>query len=349
VWVWRGHQGGGRPGLLRAESDLGGVVAARLRPTRAAAHGAGRQRFVRHALLDRLDREDRRPVGREPARLRGRCEERAAGPGLLPADQTPVNTAADTPEADGQCTEDATRTFNPYVFTLRSARIVWPGAGHTRRHAALDLFDLFGRYTGTLVTDDYAGYLKYEANLAARQLCNAHLIRSARGIAQAEPGAQAWATAMIEVLRSGRAAVKAASAPDRTRLEDIAIKAIRAAYLQAAEAGIAANAHRRTSTGGRHPGYVLATRMRDKIDQVLHHPTDFAAPWTCNLAEQALRHTKIHLKISGCFRTLKTTRAYCRIHSYPITARLHAIPPMQAIRDALAGNAWTPLRAPTPP
>lgn len=65
-------------------------------------------------------------------------------------------------------------------------------------------------------------------------------------------------------------------------------------------------------------------------------------PWTSNLAEQALRHAKIHLKISGCFRSLETARAYCRIHSYLITIRLNAVPPMQAIRDALAGHPWTP-------
>ena len=69
-------------------------------------------------------------------------------------------------------------------------------------------------------------------------------------------------------------------------------------------------------------------------------------PWTSNLAEQALRHAKIHLKISGCFRSLETTRAYCRIHSYLITIRLNAVPPMQAIRDALAGHPWTPLGVP---
>jgi hypothetical protein len=62
----------------------------------------------------------------------------------------------------------------------------------------------------------------------------------------------------------------------------------------------------------------------------------------------AVAIVKIHLKISGCFRSLITTRAYCRIHSYLITIRLNAVPPMQAIRNALAGHAWTPLRALTP-
>ena len=57
------------------------------------------------------------------------------------------------------------------------------GAGHTRGHGALDTFGLFERYTGTLVSDDYNGYAKYQVRLTARQLCNAHLIRSAKGVA----------------------------------------------------------------------------------------------------------------------------------------------------------------------
>jgi transposase len=262
---------------------------------------------------------------------------------VLLADETSTNTIEDSAQADDA---EAGRVFNPHVFTLRSIRIVWLGAGHTRGHAALDLFGLFGRYRGTLVTDDYSGYHKYTPILAARQLCNAHLIRTARGIAEAEPG-QGWATTMIEVLRAGRAAVKAAIASKRTALTASEIQTLRVAYIQAAEAGIAVNKARRTSKGDRHPGYVLAKRLLDKIDQVLHHLSDFAVPWTSNLAEQALRHVKVHLKTSGCFRTLATTRAYCRIHSYLITTRLHAIAPMHAIRTALASRAWTPLQAVT--
>jgi hypothetical protein len=278
-----------------------------------------------------------------------------ASPVLL-ADETPVNTIEDSPEADAAAAGSpeagvpgagAPRTFHPYVFTLRSPGIVWLGAGHARGHDALNLFAVFDRYTGTLVCDDYAGYDKYEKILTARQLRNAHLIRPARGIAEAEPGLQAWATAMIEVLRAGRTAVRAAQADSRTCLTPGEIEAVRTAYLDQAAAGITASKARRTTKGKRHPAYVLARRLHDKIDQVPHHLTDFAVPWTSNLAEQALRHVKIHLKTSGCSRTLTTTRAYCRIHSYLITTRLHGVPPMHAIRTALTGNAWTPLRAAT--
>jgi transposase len=274
------------------------------------------------------------------------------------ADETPVNTIADdaAPEPAGgadcgagpgaDTESEAWRAFHPHVFTFRSADLVWLGAGHTRGHAALDGFALFERYTGTLVTDDYNGYSKYLTTLTARQLCNAHLIRSAHGIAESEPHRQRWATGIITVLRAGRKAVKDAIDAGLDALAGDRIEQIRADYKTQAERGVAANKGRFTSKGQRHPAWVLAERFLDKIDTVLHHLTNFDVPWTSNLAEQALRHVKIHLKISGCFKTMDTTRAYCRIHSYLITIRLNGVPPMQAIRDALAGDAWTPLRTP---
>jgi transposase len=266
---------------------------------------------------------------------------------VLLGDETPVNTAEDSPDADEAIGADGDRgqerAFHPHVFTIRSASMVWLGAGHTRGHAALDAFGLLARYTGTLVSDDYNGYAKYEKTLTARQLCNQHLIRSARGVHGAEPKLQEWATRVVEAMRAGRRAVEDTLAKGGASLTDEQIAALEDAYTTAAEAGVARNLHRRTSTGAKHPAWILAQRFLDKKDQVLHHLRDFKVPWTSNLAEQALRGVKIHLKISGCFRTLATTRAYCRIHSYLATTRLHRIPPMTAIRAALAGHAWSPL------
>jgi transposase len=261
------------------------------------------------------------------------------------ADETPVNTITDDPEG-ANAMAGGSRAFNPHVFTFRSRDLVWLGAGHTRGHDALDTFGLFERYTGPLVTDDYNGYSKYAAILTARQLCCAHWIRTASGVLESEPQRQGWARQIIAVLRGARKAVRDAIDAEADALNGAEIKEIRAEYRKQAERGVRANQGCYTSKGDKHPGWVLEQRFLDKIDMVLHHLTDFRVPWTSNLAEQALRHVKIHLKISGCFKTLATTRAYCRIHSYLITIRLRSIEPMQAILDALAGNAWSPLHAP---
>ena len=164
-----------------------------------------------------------------------------------------------------------------------------------------------------------------------------------RGVADSEPLGQRWATDEIIILKDARRAVIDAERAGRKALAGSQIEQLRARYLACTAKGVAGNFYKRTSKGKKHPALVLATRLREKIDQVLHHLTDVAVPWTSNLAEQALRHVKIHLKISGCFRTLATTRAYCRIQSYLATTRLHHIPAMDAIRAALTGHAWSPL------
>ena len=171
------------------------------------------------------------------------------------------------------------------------------------------------------------------------------LIRPAAGITRPSPP-PLLGERVIEILRAGRKAVKGTTGgPDALTGQEIA--QIRDRYRDGPSPG-SPRTPDGDEQGRRHNAWVLAQRLQDKIDKVLHHLTDFPVPWTSNLAEQALRHVKVHLKISGCFRTLVITRAYCRIHSYLITIRLNAVPPMQAVRDALAGNAWTPLRPLTP-
>ena len=132
---------------------------------------------------------------------------------VLLGDGTPVNAIEDSPETE----EQVGRSLVPYVFTFRTPRLVWLSAGHTRGHAALDAFAPIDRYTGTFVSDDYGGYSKYEANLAARQLCNAHLIRSLRGIVDGEPLGQRWATDMIAILKDARQRSSTPRTPDATR------------------------------------------------------------------------------------------------------------------------------------
>ena len=187
---------------------------------------------------------------------------------------------------------------------------------------------------------------KYQVRLTARQLCNAHLIRSAKGVAEAEPRLQAWAAAMIEVLRAGRKSVTdARAAAGLSALTARSIQQIRAAYREQAQAGITANLGRRTSKGDKHPAWVLALALvrQDRPGTAppdrLHRALDLEPRRTGTTPRQNPPEDLRLLPLPG------NTRAYCRIHSYLITIRLNAVPPMQAIRDALAGHPWTPLRA----
>ena len=61
-------------------------------------------------------------------------------------------------------------------------------------------------------------------------------------------------------------------------------------------------------------------------------------PFTNNRAERDLRMTKIKQKVSGCFRTEKYAKAYCRILSYLQTMKNKDINPLVAINMALSGK-----------
>ncbi len=71
---------------------------------------------------------------------------------------------------------------------------------------------------------------------------------------------------------------------------------------------------------------------------MLRFLTDFAVPFTNNLAEQDLRMMKLRMKISGCFRTEQGARDFATLRSVLSTARKqgrHAIEALLTPPDEL--------------
>ena len=67
--------------------------------------------------------------------------------------------------------------------------------------------------------------------------------------------------------------------------------------------------------------YNLLKRLRDYRQDVWRFATDVGVPFTNNLAEQALRMSKIRQKVSGCFRTNEGATTFFTIRSYLQTMR----------------------------
>jgi len=61
-------------------------------------------------------------------------------------------------------------------------------------------------------------------------------------------------------------------------------------------------------------------------------------PFTNNRAERDLRMAKVKQKVSGCFRTVEYTQAYCRISSYLHTMKNQGINPLIAINMAMSDS-----------
>jgi hypothetical protein len=163
-------------------------------------------------------------------------------------------------------------------------------------------------------------------------------------VLELHPTQQQWAGEIITVLREAAAAIANAKTDQRDHLDPQLLADLRARYDHAIAWGIATNQHRNWAKGN-HPGYTLATRLRDKTDQVWTFTRNPAVPWTNNASEQALKSPKRHQAVSGYWHTLTTLADYCRARSYLTSARGHGVRSIDAIHNALTGNPWLPTIA----
>jgi transposase len=260
---------------------------------------------------------------------------------VLGTDETPAPLATAAAGAEG--------CGNPHVFTVRTLRgwtgggpdLIWYGAAGNRTKAAITGFGILDGFAGVLVRDDYGGYLSYDAGLAGVQQCLAHLYRYLDDAYATGPDSQAWTRQAGDALREASAAVRAARAGRQASLDPDHLARLRRSYDQAVACGISVNLSRPWHKG-KHPGLILARRLKRKAAQVWLFATRFDVPATNNGSENAVRGYKLAAKISGCWRTLSTLQRHCRIRSYLTTARSHGRHPLAAIRDALTGNTWLP-------
>lgn len=260
-----------------------------------------------------------------------------SGAGVLAADETPVQVITGGVDADAR-----PRSGSAYILTvLAPGGLTWLTAIGSRGKTALRAAGILDTFTGVLVRDDYAGYHQFDPHLDGVQLCCAHLLRTAQGVAELGPE-QAWADQIATVLTRANTARDTAIDNGATSLDPDTLVDLRAAYDAALTAGLTTNIDRPWADRQRHPGWRLATRLRDKADQVWLFATRFDVPFTSNSAEQALRMGKVRQKISGCWHTLTTLTHWCRIRSYLVNTTRHHIRPIDAIRTALAGKPWLP-------
>jgi transposase len=269
--------------------------------------------------------------------LKGRLREAE----VLGTDETPAPLAAAAASAEG-CT-------NPHVYTVRTMRaytgggpdLIWYGAAGNRTKVAITGFGILDGFAGVLVRDDYGGYVSYDGGLAGVQQCLAHLYRYLDDAYAIDPELQVWTRQAGDALREAAVAVRAARDAGRASLAPRLLARLRHSYDRAVAFGISVNLSRPWHKG-KHPGLILARRLRRKAAQVWLFATRFDVPPTNNGSENAIRGYKLAAKISGCWRTLATLQRHCRIRSYLATARSHGHHPLAAIRDALNGNTWMP-------
>ena len=207
-----------------------------------------------------------------------------------------------------------------WLHNLSSERYTLLFPHRTRGKIAMDEIGVLPKYGGTVVHDAWKPYFRY--NNFQHCLCNGHHIRELEWSIEFEK--QLWAKKMINLL------LKIKKAQENKKLTHEEKLIFRKKYRQILAKGKAespiykrrkgvAGAPKKTKSGN------LLARMERREDAALLFMEGKGVPFTNNQGERDIRMTKVHQKISGCFRSWEGARYYCRIKSYLETCRKNNI------------------------
>jgi transposase len=210
---------------------------------------------------------------------------------------------------------------------------------HRRRgREAIEDIEILPRYGGAIIHDCWASYFAYED--CTHGLCGSHLLRELTFVVDAH--GYGWARNMKRLLKATAATV--------AKRQDKCLNAKELANLQKRYRAILTKGKKQLPPIPPRPSgkrgrlaksdaHNLWERLKCHEQSVLRFARDPHVAFTNNRAERDLRMAKVKLKVSGCFRTTRYAKAYCRISSYLQTMANLGQNPLIAIQMALAGHS----------
>jgi len=232
-----------------------------------------------------------------------------------------------------------------WLHCLVTPSLSWLGHHAKRGHEAFEALGLLAGVRGTLVHDGLAGYRALEC---AHSLCNAHHLRELTFVHEqcADKAFNGWAKEMKALLVQANEEVKQAAgplAPGRqawfesqwTRLLECG---------EAFHPEVKPEGYAQAKQGRRKQSkeFNLLRRLREYRQDVWRFMTHAGVPFTNNLAEQALRMSKVRQKVSGCFRTDAGAGTFFTIRSYLATMRKQRACLFERLVSAFKGQPIQP-------
>jgi transposase len=224
-----------------------------------------------------------------------------------------------------------------WIHTVVTESLTWMGCHAKRGMQAIEAFGILPNFKGILVRD---GWKPYQALGCLHSLCNAHHLRELTAVYEQAPEQQAWAKDLIALLSQACAQSKG------QRVSASTLAHWRYVYDLLLEQGEQVNP-RQDKQGKR--GRVkqskaanLIARLKEQAQAVWRFALDPRVPFTNNLAEQAIRMSKVKQKISGCFRTQNGAEVYCTIRSYLSTMHKQGHDLFEALVQTFKGSTPQP-------
>ena len=208
-----------------------------------------------------------------------------------------------------------------------------------RGQEAMNDMGLLPLYKGVMVHDFWKSYLEYENG--KHSLCNTHHLRDLTFCEEQENNE--WAFKMKTMLLELKAEVDNCKENGATAIKDEQLMILENRYDALVDEGYqkypfpVKEANKRGSVK-KTKSQNLMERFRNHKDKILCFLRDFKVPFGNNIAEQAMRMTKVKLKISGCFRSKEGVESFALTRSYIDTHRKQGNDIMEAIGLAINGN-----------
>lgn len=196
---------------------------------------------------------------------------------------------------------------------------------------AIEEMGILLEFKGILCHDHWKPYFRLDC---VHALCNAHHLRE---LTRAwEQDKQQWAKDVRELLLEINKAVDDAGGQLSTA-DSMAFKTKYRNLLKegAKECPPPDETKRKKGQRGRlkrSKSRNLLERLIDFEAETLLFMDDIRVPFTNNQGENDIRMTKVHQKISGCFRSLEGAKIFCRVRSYISTCKKHGMRASEALR-----------------
>jgi transposase len=202
---------------------------------------------------------------------------------------------------------------------------------------AFVLKDLIG---SVVVHDRYQNHDSAGLGELTHQLCCAHLCRDLDGAGEVYPDAH-WPAQIADALRGLIHEANLAREAGQDAIEQKTRDVLLTRFRQGVLVGLSD-----TTAHGDRPGErkarLLLQVLRGREPDVLRFAHDLQVPPTSNQAERDLRPSKVQQNISGRLTSERRTQDRYRIRGYLSTAAKHGHNMMDALREAILGQPWTP-------
>jgi transposase len=233
-----------------------------------------------------------------------------------------------------------------WLHVLCTPRLTFLSVQPTHGKEAMQTIGILPRFTGWLMHDFLAAYLRFENCL--HTFCKSHLLRELVFIF--EQHGQPWAKDLYDLFLEMRQCVVEHRARDAP-LSQAQLDYFEKQYGKILRAGRQANPRTPEQLTKKRPKQSkeqnLLARLEGCRECILAFLWNRDLPFTNNQAERDFRMMKVRVKISGCFRTLEGARRHARIRSYISTLRKHGLPVLEYLGRALDGSPFLPVASKT--